>query len=58
VFDPKLLLDIQKYSTIGYITNLMAHKTLWHAMKNIGAINSNTQKFMVSQKIINYHENV
>jgi hypothetical protein len=35
----------------------MAHKQLWHAMKNIGAINSRPQKLMASQKIMDCHEN-
>jgi hypothetical protein len=35
----------------------MAHKKLWHAMKNIGAINSK-QQLMVSQKIMDCHENL
>ncbi len=34
------------------------HTKIWHAMTNIGTINSRTQKFMVSQKIMDYHENL
>jgi len=38
--------------------NFMAHKISWHAMTNIGAINSRHTKHMVSQKIMDFHENL
>jgi hypothetical protein len=38
--------------------NFMAHKKIWHAMTNIGAINSRHTKIYDVTKIMDCHENL
>ncbi len=41
---------------VNYFKKIMAHKKLWHAMTNIGAINSRHTKTYGVTKIMDCHK--